>query len=130
MRGEIELCDRRDHDGLLVLGTEPGGEQAVDEERRPVVAVELPLEALRDLGEARDLMRDQRVQRGLVKLAEVAVLDPALAAEAEEARHRIVVLDDDAGGEPFGDVRPQLRVVGGEEARVVHKLEASGNTNR
>src|SRR5581483_3761431 len=95
----------------LLLGLEPGGAQTVGEERRPVVAVELPLEALAALAEARDLPRDQRVERRLVELAEVAVLDPALAAEAEEARDRRVVLDGDAGRQRLRHDRSQLRVV-------------------
>ena len=110
-RRPSDLRRRRDHDGLLLLGHEPGRPQPLRQVVRPVVAVQLPLEALAALPEDAHLPFDQRVELDPVEALEVAIEHEAAVAEPGEADERPVALDVCAGRQRVGDVCAELRVV-------------------
>ena len=110
-----DLVHRRDHDRLLVLGNEAGRTQPPREIRRPVVPVQLPLEALAALGEHAHLARDQVVEVGTLEPTEVAIDDEAASSQAEEAEERPVPLGASSTRQPVGHVVAKLRVVGGQQ---------------
>ena len=83
---------RGDHDCLLVFGNEACGTQSPPEIRRPVVPVQLPLEALPAPGEYAYLARDQVVEVGTLEPTEIAIDDEAASSQTEETKERSVPL--------------------------------------
>ena len=109
------LRHRRDHDGLGLLWDEPRRAQPLRQIAGPIVPVQLPLEALAELGEHAHLTRDQLIEVVTLGPAEVAIDDEAASSQTEETQERTIPLDGDVTRQWIGNAVPNLPVVGGQQ---------------